>query len=289
MSDETAIVKLDEQKAALVKARLESFLQPVGDDSAPAERPPQAPYVGFRGAKSNKNIDALNAAGITVARNGSGTFYLMDPPTPIKVDPFRLHLIQYYRAYTVQDDAGKITDATFKNDKDLFGLGFREHIFGVVLVVLPTYPGFVAATLQLRGAQCNALKSTIQMLGTRETPGFLAYQGDQLKYALKARGATWEPAADVLIPGGRVVTTIYSEAELPKNGGKQPFNQGYGSAAPIDKDHAAKLNKWLEAFGGSLAHVAAINDDRFAKVRQKVFDQEGAEGVIDTGTDVVAE
>jgi hypothetical protein len=262
-NEETAIVPLNKAEIeALIPKGPEALLAPVGKDSSSVERRNliQVPYVAFRGQKSQKNLEALNAAGIHVERDGSGKFYLMDV-TPIRVDPFKLHLLQYSRIYTLVDDSGQAVAASFYSDDDLFNAGYRETIYAAAAVVLS--PGnYVAATLQLRGANVNALKPAIRLLGDTENPGVAM---DAVKFA--ARGDQWRAAAGVKAPGGRFRLTIWSTADVPQGGG-QKFNNGHGSVEPTPAAEVEAFNNWVTHSWPSIQMVMAVNNARFEKARR---------------------
>ncbi len=172
----TALALSPSEMAALVPADISALQRPVHQDSAPAERRSiSVPYVGFRGLKSFKHAEALDAAGIRVEKDGSGKFYLHHV-TPIRVDPFKIHLFQYSRAYTRIDNNQNVTDAIFESDNEAFADGFREALYAAVAVVLS--PGnYMPATLQLRGAQANALRDAVNLMPSAEQPKKLAARG----------------------------------------------------------------------------------------------------------------
>lgn len=247
--------------ATLVATR-ESLMQPVGAGSAPAERSISIAYVGFRGAKSKTNLESLDAAGIKVGRAGDGQFYLHDA-VPIKIDPFQLHLLQYYRAYTQVDEQGNVVDAVFENSQEAFDNDFREAIYASTIVVLPDGGGYVPATLQLRGGQTNALKDGLKLLGTHDKPGRAMNPT-----ALAAAGGDWIHAAKALVPGIRFRLTIWSTAETPARGGEK-FNQGHGQVKPTPKGEIEALNAWIDKnFDTSLKAVMTLNNARFEKIRR---------------------
>lgn len=271
MSDESnAIVPVTRAEMASLIPSDEALLVPHHKDSAPPERGAVAfPYVGFRGAKSTVNVEALTAAGITV-QHGNGQFYLMVPPVPIKVDPMQLHVLNFARFYTKMDESQNIIAATVKNDDDLFKNGFRESLYAVVAVVLPEGQ-FEAATLQLRGANTNALKQAIQLLGEPGRPGPATNEA-----ALKARGKAWADAAALTkTAGARFITTIYSTAETPQGGG-QKFNQGHGSVRPSPVEHVKAFEEWRSKNLERIKGVWAYNAARVEYVRRIAAQFDGA-------------
>jgi hypothetical protein len=269
-NDETALVPLTrEEVAALVPDSPDALLAPVGAGSAaPESKGGQGfPYIGFRGAKAKTNLEALDAADIKVGRDGSGQFYLMVPPTPIKTDPCQIHLLQFNRIYTTVDDAGNVMEAIFESDDDAFQYGFREAIYAVVAAVMPNRGGYVPATLQLRGAQCNALRDAIRLLGDKDHPG----PAMDAK-SLAARGPAWAAASAIKTPGLRFRTTIWSTAETPKGGG-QKFNQGHGQVRPTPADEVESIQKWVVEGWPIIKQVVGVNNARFEKVRRLALAQ----------------
>lgn len=241
----TAIAKpaalTHEEIAALVPTSLDALLTPTHEDSGESEgRKAHVPYVGFRGKKSTKNTEALDAAGIKVGKDGSGVFYLMDSGEPLKIEPFGLHVIQFARFYTNTDDDGRVVDARLKNTDALFNAGFREHLYAAVAVALGGGK-FVAATLQLQSGQCNALRQTIQLLGDNGLPGPAC---DPKKWA--TRGAAHAASAVAKVPGARFRTDIWSVLTPPKSGKGQPYNEGHGRTYPTPEAEALAFNEWTK-------------------------------------------
>ena len=263
----TAMVPLSkDQLAALIPASADAFLHPVGANSAPAEQRGSGfsvPYIAFRGLKSNKNVEALTAAGITVSRDGDGTFYLMDPPVPIRVDPFEFHLLQYHRAFTRQDNKMKVTDAILKSDNDAFAEGYREHIFGTAIVKLPG-GGYRAATLNLRGPQVNALRDAVRLL---DHPG-------------KMVGNAYAHLSEVKAPGLKFRITIWSTLEQPKDPRAEKFNDGHGTTRPTPKEDIYNLLDYVRtAFDTEIKPVSFITNAKFEQVRLLALRQAAAQPV----------
>lgn len=206
------------------------------------ERAAQAfvPYVGFRGKKSEKGVESLDAAGIVVDKaTGNGVFYLQDVD-PIKVSPFRLHLLQYTRLYTTYDDNMNIVSVKDTITEDDFRLGYRNHIFGVCLVIVE--PGhYVAATIQLRGPNSQALKDAINRL---DGPAADTERWSRLSPA-------HAESARVPFPGGRFVTEIWSTLETPRGGGPK-FNLGHGRCYPTPADMIDPLIRFVESNEASI-------------------------------------
>ncbi len=271
MSEPTALAPLEASiLATLVPSSPDAMLAPTSTDSAPPERRNalQAPYVAFRGKKSEARVEALNDLGINVSREGNGAFYLMDV-TPIKLSDdgsARIHLIQYKRIFTIQDDSGKPTHASLDPGPNGFDDGYREALYGVVAVVLE--PGkFVAATIQLRGPMVNALNDSIKLLGTAERPGAAM---NPLTFA--ARGPAWAKAANASFPGGRFRTIIKSTLEAPKGPG-QKFNQGHGVVVPTPEGEIEALNKWRIDAWPSIQMAMTVNNAKFERLRRLAMQQ----------------
>jgi hypothetical protein len=239
----TAIATLDDLLAALA---------PIAPESAPAERQYQSvPYVGFRGKKSFTRIEELDAAGI-----GIGEFYLNDVQ-PLAVRPMELHLLNVGRAYTIQDDDGKVIDARFSYDKeDPDCDDFREHLFAAVLVY--QHPGiFTAATLSLRGAQCKALKLALELLEGRAH--------DPAKWSTASAGH--KATAHARVAGGRFRVGIWNTMEKPQNGG-QLYNLGHGRIVMPTAADTDAFNNYLANQFNAVATVIRVNTARLAKCRE---------------------
>lgn len=205
------------------------------------------PYVGFRGKKSFKNKEALDAAGIAVQ-----DFYLHDT-TAIRVKPLGLHLLSVARFYTVNDNQGRPKQASYQTDDSLFEDGFREYLLGVVLVALPPADPkapshFVPAMLNLYSAQTRALKVAMALVGKG---------GAAVDAAMwSARGTAYAASSRLRHAGTRFRTEIWSTEEKPQGDG-EPFNMGHGRTYPTPE----------RDFG---AIEASLTGEPFEKVR-KVF------------------
>ncbi len=253
-SETTAIALSPSELQALIPTSIDALQTTVHKDSAPAERRSiSVPYVGFRGLKSFKHAEALDAAGIRCEKDGSGKFFL-NHVTPIRVDPFRLHLMQYSRAYTIEDNDGNPTEAIFRNDDEAFADGFREAIVAVVAVVLS--PGnYMPATLKVRGAQVNTLRDAINLMPSAE-------QGK-----LAARGGDWVASSKSAYPGGRFRVGIWSTLEKPDSGGEK-FNKGHGTVMPTPAEEIPLFDAWVKEAWPAIQVVMAVNNARFEKVRR---------------------
>lgn len=218
-------------------AKATDYLVPTAQKAMPATGGP-APFVAFRGSKTLKNLDDLEAAGIDV-----NMFYLVDGQ-PWKIDPMSLHLLTYKKYYTAMDnDTFELTDANWDDQGGLLD----EHIEALVLVVRPNGDNpsaFTPARLTLRKGQAAALRLAINVYnGSAQSPSDLLSLGDEYK-----------ACANCPVIGGRFRVTIRSESKMPKVG-RNPYNLGIGrvSATPA-KDVTA-----LVAFAHSPAGIAAIN------------------------------
>ncbi len=244
--DESAALALTEKEmAALVPASIDALASPNHTDtSAPEKRRVSVPYVGFRGKKAEKNLEALDAVGIKVDRtSGNGVFYLMDvEPLDIRIpgsNAVALHVIQFARFYTLVQ-GGKDVAASLENNDDLFNEGYREQIYAIVAAV--TAPGkFTAATLQLHSAQCKALGKAIDMLGEPGRPG-PAMNAE----AWGKRSAAHAKTVDTKIAGFRFRTEIWSTLEAPKYGDGEKFNLGEGRVYPTPESEFVALNAWAK-------------------------------------------
>jgi len=277
MSENNTLVKAEPITAAMVTpTSLDALASPVHESSGhQGAAHVSVPYVAFRGKKSSTNTEALDGAGIKVSKDGDGRFYLMDTGEPIAVDPLGLHLIQYARFFTTVDDDMNVTQASFHSDDDLFAQKYREHLFALVAVARGNGQ-FTAATLQLRSAQCSALRQTIQLLGEPGRPGPACNPVEWAK-----RGAAHKISADARIPGGRFRTEIWSTLEAPKSGKGQPFNQGHGRTYPTPKDEVDALNQWLTDAWPRIQIAAAKYNTVVEEVRRLAETGAPAEAVFD--------
>lgn len=274
MSEESeALVPMTtDELAALVPASLDALASPVHADSAPPEkRHVSVPYITARGKKAEKNLEALDAAGIKVDRNtGNAVFYLMDvEPIDIRTpgkNSIGLHLIQYARLYTLTDNVGKIVEASAVNTDEMFGDGFREHIFAVVAAV--TGSGlFKAATLQLQSAQCNALRQTLALIGEPGRPG-RAMKPDEWGRSSPAHAKTAD--LNCKVPGFRFRTEIWSVLTQPKSGQGEKFNEGHGAVSPTPEADFIALNKWAVDAWPSIQVATAKYNKMVAEARRRI-------------------
>lgn len=243
--------------AALIPASPDAMLAPVHVESnAPEKKFLTVPFVGFRGKKSEKGVEALDAAGI-----GVDEFYLKHVE-PIKLKPFALHVIQYARFYTQQDEDGKITGVSTYTNDDLYEDGYREKIEAVVAVVLS--PGnYMPATLSLRSGHVQALKDAFDLLGTPKNPG-VATKVE----AWAARSAKHKAASAVEFPGGRFRLEIWSTQETPAGGGKNKYNLGHGRTYPTPEAEVAALNAWRKEQWTAIQTVMTVYNARVEKLRR---------------------
>jgi hypothetical protein len=268
-STETAIEKAPQGAQAIVKTFSPSdLLKPThGDAAAPDRSFASVPYVGFLGKKSEKNVEAIKAAGIQV-----NDFYLMAGAAgPVRVKPFGVHILgQTFRAFTLQDDEGKLIDAALKYDKRRDDEGYQEHIFAVVAVALPADAAdkpstFVAATLTLRGAQAKALKKSLDLLGTADKPGVVM---NPAKWS--AFGEAHKIASASKWPGGRFRANILSTPTVPVNGGR-PYNLGDSVTFPTPRIDVAAFDAWVESDWSSIEQVLQAHERRVQVIRKKAL------------------
>lgn len=211
------------------------------------------PYIGFRGAKSERNLDALEAAGVK-----ANDFYIFDG-LPIRVSPLEVHILNFARFWVQEDeDTGNVLDVvTSWPGKDS---GYRERVFAAVIAVLPG-GGLTAATLRLNGAQCGALRDTLKLLGPggrAATPESWAACGP--KFAESAGGANTPP-------GFRFSVSIKSEPK-PIPGTKYSCNNGVGSVSPSSPARLAALKAYADSDKNVIAAALHINQLRV----QEIFD-----------------
>lgn len=256
--------------AALVPASLDALAPVHTESAAPEKRYVAVPYVAFRGKKSEKNTDALDAAGIKVDKaTGNGVFYLMDiEPVDVRApgkNSIGLHLIQYARLYTLTDNTGKIIESANVNTNEMFADGFREHLFALVAVALGGGQ-FKAATLQLQSAQCNALRQTLALIGEPGRPG-VAMKPEEWGKRSAAHAKTADP--NVKVPGFRFRTEIWSVLTAPKGDGEK-FNEGHGAVQPTSETEFAALNKWAVEAWPSIQVAAAKYNKMVAEARKKI-------------------
>ena len=232
----------------------DDFLQPIPQQAVPSQGGGGGAYVAFYGKKSEKNLEDLAAAGIT-----EGTFYLMDGQ-PRKVEPFQLHLLQYFKAYTKQNlDTGELLEAAYTEDGSL-----DEHIEALVLVVLPTDKDspsvFVPANLRLRKAQAAALRPAINLYeGTAKSPKDLLAWGPEYRFG-----------AECPIIGGRFRTQIRSELTMPRQG-KNMYNLGKGVVLPTPEKDVKPLETYVRGVGAPrLLAAAKAFDSRVANIKAMI-------------------
>lgn len=237
-------------------AQITALLVPTSSDSAPPSTQYRSiPYVGFRGQKSFKHKEALDAAGVQV-----NDFYLNDVQ-PIAIKPFELHILHYGRLYTITDDEGKISDAIFTRPTDgEYAEGFNDHVLAAVAVVQSTDSGplFTAATLSLRGAQSKALKLGLELIEGRAS--------DAAKWSSVSPGHAG--TAHAAVPGGRFKLAIWNTQELPKNGGTQKYNMGNGRIVMPKKADVDAFNAWIKREFASVASAINVNNARLKKARE---------------------
>lgn len=226
------------------------------EGGAPAEKKfITLPYVGFRGIKTTKRVDELNAAGIE-----ANDFYLCESGEFLRVKPMELHLLQYIRLYTQQDEEGEITGVAFQNSDDLFDQKYREHLFCVVAVFQKSNDGkfkFTPATLALRSGQTKALKQAINLLdGPAQSAE--AWGGRSANHAIGAKAA---------VPGGRFRTRIWSTSEKPAVG-KQNYNEGHGSTVMPKAEEIDAFNQWLKDDYTRIAAVIGLNAKRVEEAKK---------------------
>lgn len=253
----TAIATAEETQLALAIAVEASLAVPEVEGSAVPEEGQGGgfPYVGFYGEKAKPDTRApLDAVGIKV-----GEFYLHHIE-PIRVVPFTLHLLKFGRLFTKQNTAMKITDAKTKSTQADFDAGYREHLFAVVAVRLPSPSGitFVPALLTARGGQSKILGKAIDLLPFATN-----------KAAWSARSEAHAKSAVAKYPGGRFVVAISSTQEDLKDGSGNTFNQGHSNVKPTPEAEALAFNAWVDGAFPHIARVIALNDERIAEAKKK--------------------
>lgn len=195
-------------------------------------------YVGFRGKKTEKNVEALEAAGIKV-----NTFYLFDAGIYTPLVPCDLHLLGApTKIYTLTDQDNVIEDVSYEDTKEQFDAGFRSQIYATVAV--PMGDGFVPATLMLRSGQTNALRDAMKLI---EKDGAAT---DPKKWAAKG-GDAFAKSAAVTFPGGRFKVRIRNEYV---EDGK--YNKGHGTILPTPPESVAALNAFVAKGSPSSLKIA---------------------------------
>ena len=220
-------------------AKTTDYLAPTTQKAAANTTGP-APFVGFRGAKSQKNVGDLDALGVEVNQ-----FYLFDGQ-PWKIDPFALHLLTYKKYYTAQDSGTfELTDANWDDQGGLLD----EHIEALVLVVRPngdSPSGFTPARLTLRKGQAAALRLAMNVYsGSANNPS-----------ELMALGEDYKASANCPVIGGRFRVTISSESKMPRQG-KNPYNLGKGRVSATPARDVAALVAYTNSEHGKAAIVHA--------------------------------
>lgn len=210
-------------------------------------------YVGFYGAQAKPHTrQPLDLAGVPV-----GEFYL-NHIEPIRVNPFTFHLLTFTRLFTKQNRDMEIIGTKTTTDQADFDNDFREHLFCVVAVRLPSKTGivFVPAVLSLRGAQAQALSKAVDL-----TP----YAKN--KDAWAARSEKHAESAHALLPGGRFIVAISSELKKTETC-KEGFNLGHGNVCPTPKAEVDAFNAWYATSKAVVARVVKINNDRVASAKE---------------------
>lgn len=216
------------------------------------EEPKNFPaYVGFRGAKAEKNLDAMDAAGIKVDQ-----FYLRDGGEFLPLVPCDLHILSACKLYTLEDD-GKLQGVSFTDSQEQFDQGYRAQILATVGVRLGNGV-FVPATLILRGGQTKALAAALDAIDRKKK----GQATDPVAWA--ARSPKHADSAGAKLPGLRFFVRIYSTREGEGSG---KYNLGHGSIVVTPKDDVAKLNDWIVADGARIAAALAVNEKRIADAR----------------------
>lgn len=213
-------------------------------------------YIGFRGAKSEKRVDELEAAGVE-----ENTFYLQDGET-IPLDPCAIHLLESVKVMVIVDkDTGDIKDATFQDNDTLWKDGYRPKILAVVLARLSNgkSTSWVPATLMLSSGQCKALAAARSLLtGAASRPEEWA-----------SRSPRHAASAAITSAGGRFYVQIRNEVEKSESG--RNMNVGYGVIIPTPAEEVEALNAFLERERdprSRLSAVFAIHDKRVEELRQ---------------------
>jgi hypothetical protein len=213
------------------------------------------PYIGFRGVKTTKHVDELRAAGIE-----PNDFYLCESGEYLPLKPAELHVLQFARLFTQQDDDGKLIGASFTNSDALYEDGFREHLFVVAAVIQRTDKGpkYTAATLSLRSGQTQALKQTISLL---EGPA-----ADPDKWS--TRSPNHKVTAAAKVPGGRFKVRIWNTQEKPASGKGQPYNLGHGSVSLPTAAEVEAFNAWVAADFPRISKVIGLHNRRVEEARK---------------------
>lgn len=208
------------------------YLVPTAQKAAPSGNG-SVPYIGFRGAKSQANIDGLDAAGIEVDE-----FYLFDGQQR-KINPFQLHLLTWFSAFTLQDqDTYELTDASYSNPDKML----EEHIEGLALVVIPADgPSvFAPARFTFRKGHTAGLKAAISLL----SPGGSAHNPRDMA----AYGPDFKDGAQCKVVGGRFRIELTSVQKTPQNGGKK-YNLSKGRIIPTPAADVAALEEYVNTTG----------------------------------------
>lgn len=254
----TGLAVPEKANAALVPSFDKSaLLKGQREDTAPPDTTFRStPYVGFLGKKSEKNLDALAAAGIQV-----NEFYLHDV-FPVRTHPTKIHLLgSVFRAYTLQDDDGNVLEVSLKYSKQREDDGFNEQLIAPVAVVLPgkDHSTFVAATLALRGAQAKALKKSMDL--------FDGAAGKPDQWA--SYSPAHEAASKSAFPGGRFRATIWSTPTKPVNGGKREYNLGDSAIVPTPAADVSVFDAWVDSSWPAIERVLQTAHNRAEQLKRK--------------------
>lgn len=222
-------------------------------DSGASDGKARLAYVGFRGAKSRKRVEELDAAGVEESQ-----FYLMDGEI-IALDPCDLHILDAYKFWSKVDDEGEAVDVLLEDGGDeAFQEGYRQHVIAAVAIVLGEGT-YVPASLVLRSAQTRALDTALAFLDPAKGGAAL----DAKKFA--ARSAKHKEAAKVVFPGGRFRTRIRSKIEPTESG--REMNKGYGTVFPTPAEEVNALNAWIAEDRVRIDAILAQHDTRVAAIK----------------------
>lgn len=215
----------------LVKAD-EGFFKSTGTLQKPGQAQSKTPWIGFFSVKTNAGKDNLLAAGVEVNQ-----FYVHDVAGPLKIKPFKYHLLKASRYYTKTDKTGKVIEAAYNDpDKGNPQGKFREQLVALVLVSYKGTMGeviLIPATWSVRGGLCKALNKAIELT----SPNGAAV--DQSKWA--ARSTQHAVAAQARFPGGRFSVSAWGSSE-PRQDREYDYNLGHSQIGVTTPEEVKAFN-----------------------------------------------
>lgn len=194
----------------------------------------KTPWIGLFGQATKGGRENLLAAGVEVNQ-----FYLHDVAGPLKVKPFKYHLLKANRYYTKLNKDGRVIGADIVDPEKPKGKQstYKEALVALVLVVTRSTMGqveLIPATWAVRSGVCKALGKAIELTGKD------GLANDPAKWG--ARSAQHAIAAQARFAGGRFNATAWATAE-PTADGENEYNLGHSQIGLPSPEEVAAFNK----------------------------------------------